>query len=110
MPARRGAPRKFPSVDKMSLGQPFVFYDRDKILALYKQETGKENVRSFGKRVAEWFLEAARKEGFDGMPTRHYGQTVKAGFVLWVPNILRVTRVAAVSVRRGGARGGVKRN
>lgn len=98
---RRGAPVKFPDINKMTAQHPFAFIDRDKVLALYNIANGKE-AKNISPAVVEWFEKEARANGWEARQTVTYGTGTKAGFVLWVMAHTTVTVVAQYEKRHRG--------
>lgn len=98
MSGNPGAPVKFPKITRMNQENPFVFFSKDKVLALYRQHTGKE-AKNLAKKVSEWFKSEAMRQGWEVRSVKPYGNGNNAGFVLWVAKMFALEVISQTIVR-----------
>ena len=61
----RGRPYEFPDPNEASPKHPSVIVESDQVLGLYNQTHEGESMKNVVGKVQEWFIEEARRHGWD---------------------------------------------
>jgi hypothetical protein len=101
---QRGRKLKFPETKDYGAKDPVILCPGERVIAIYKQETGKKAQR-IAKKMKEWFMAEAKRRGWADcrfvpeVESRH-----GAGCVLLNPLSVKVTvNQIVIQLQNGGA-------